>query len=104
LKRGDVVLVAAGKPRPAVIVQADVFPTPVEILICPFTTTILQAPLYRLTVLATSGNGLHNDSQLMVDKLGPVRRDFIDKVVGRLGAEDLTRLTEAMTLLLGLAD
>jgi mRNA interferase MazF len=104
LKRGDVVLVAAGKPRPAVIVQADVFPTPVEVLICPFTTTILQAPLYRLMVLAGSENGLRIDSQLMVDKLGPVRREYIDRVVGRLAADDLTRLTEAMALLLGLAE
>ena len=103
MKRGDVVLVAGGKPRPAVIVQGDLFPTPVEVLICPFTTTILEAPLYRLLILASQENGLRVDSQLMVDKLGPVRRSHVDKVVGTLGPDDLMRLNEAMAVMLGLA-
>lgn len=101
MKRGDVVRVAMGKPRPAVVVQDDQFDTPVDIILCPFTTTLLDAPLYRLPVPATAENGLTTMSQLMVDKIGPARRDRIDAVIGRLSAEDMTRLTEAMAIILG---
>lgn len=102
MKRGDVVRVADGKPRPAVVVQDDQFETPVDVIVCPFTTTLLDAPIYRLHVLATPENGLRSDSQLMVDKIGPARRDRVDEVVGRLGPSDLERLTEAMAIILGI--
>ena len=101
MKRGDVVSVAMGKPRPAVIVQDDQFATPVDVLLCPFTSTILDAPIYRLHVPATPENGLEVDSQLMVDKIGPARRDRIDRVIGRLSDNDLARLTDAMAIMLG---
>ncbi|MEO5641090.1 MAG: type II toxin-antitoxin system PemK/MazF family toxin [Sphingomicrobium sp.] len=102
LKRGDVVRVASGKPRPAVIVQGDQFVTPIDILLCPFTTTLLDAPIYRVPVPATPHNGLRSDSQLMVDKIGPARRDQIDEVIGQLSAEDMARLTESMAIILGI--
>ena len=101
MKRGDVVRLALGKPRPAVIVQDDRFETPADVIVCPFTSTILDAPIYRLHVPATPENGLQVDSQLMVDKIGPARRERIEGVIGQLGMEDMTRLTEAMAILLG---
>ena len=94
-------MVAEGKPRPAVIVQDDQFATPIDVLMCPFTTTLLDAPLYRLPIGVTPHNGLKADSQLMVDKIGPGRRDKIDKIVGRLTDEDMEQLTEAMAIILG---
>lgn len=90
-----------GKPRPAVIVQDDQFETPVDVILCPFTSTMLDAPIYRLHVPATPENGLQVASQLMVDKIGPARRDKIDRLIGRLGDDDLTRLTDAMAIMLG---
>ena len=101
MKRGDVVRIAVGKPRPAVIVQDDRLKTPVDVIVCPLTSVILDAPIYRLHVPATPENGLQIDSQLMVDKIGPARRDRIDSVIGQLGIEEMTRLTEAMAILLG---
>ena len=103
MRRGDVVRVAEGKPRPAVVIQADYLPTPVEVLLCPFTTTIQDAPLYRVTVEASARNGLTATSQLMVDKIGPARRDRIDGVVGRLSDADLDRLGTALALMLDVA-
>lgn len=101
MKRGDIVTIAEGKPRPAVIVQSDQLATPVDVLLCPFTTTLLDAPIYRLSISATPLNMLKVDSQLMVDKIGPGRRDRIDHVIGRLTDEELARLTEAMAVMLG---
>lgn len=101
MKRGDIVRVAIGKPRPAVIIQDDQFETPVDVLICPLTSTFIDAPIYRLPVVATPQNGLNTDSQLMVDKIGPARRSQIDRVIGQLGPDDLARLTESMAVILG---
>ena len=74
MKRGDVVIIADGKPRPAVIVQDDRFATPVDVLLCPLTTTLIDAPLYRIPVAVTPSNGLKVSSQLMVDKVSSVSR------------------------------
>jgi mRNA interferase MazF len=101
LKRGDVVTVAEGKPRPAVIVQDDQFATPVDVLLCPFTTTLLDAPIYRLPINASQQNGLKADSQLMVDKIGLGRRDRVDAVIGQLTDDEMARLTEAMAVMFG---
>jgi mRNA interferase MazF len=55
LKRGDIVVVALpgdyGRPRPALIVQADLFnETHASVTVVPVTSTLVDAPLFRLTV------------------------------------------------------
>lgn len=50
LRRGDVVTVAAsgdfGKPRPAVVVQSDVFPYEhASVIVCQMTSTLVDAPI-----------------------------------------------------------
>ena len=82
--------------------QADGIETPFDILVCPFTTTRVDAPLYRLPINPSAANGLLAASQLMVDKVGPVSRNNIAKVVGRLSAEDLLRLEVALVTMLDL--
>jgi mRNA interferase MazF len=75
LRRGVVVTVASagvysGKPRPAVVVQADRWlQTHPSVTLCPLTSTLRQAPLVRIAVEPSPRNGLHKPSQLMVDKL-----------------------------------
>ena len=76
--RGDVVLVAGGvyatKPRPAVIVQDDLFASTNSVTVCHFTTTEVDAPLLRLPVPADEASGLDTPSFVMVDKVTTVRR------------------------------
>lgn len=103
LTRGDVVRVAEGKPRPAIIVQSDRLPTPDRILICPLTSDLTQAPLYRLKILPDDGNRLIAASQLMIDRVGPARRERIDGVIGRLADADVDRLDVALAVMLDLA-
>lgn len=108
LTRGDVVIVVLqgdyGKPRPALVVQSDLFnDAHASISVVPVTTALVDAPLFRLTVEASSVNGLRTLSQLMIDKLTAVRRDRIDRVVGRLGDEVMLRVNRALALWLGLA-
>lgn len=102
MKRGDVVLMADGKPRPAVVVQADQVPTPATVLLCPLSSFLVEAPLYRPQVEPDATNGLTRTSQLMADKTGPVRRDLCGDVIGTLAPGDLRRLDVALAVVLGL--
>lgn len=108
MARGTVVTVAAGngyagKPRPAVILQDDRFDATDSVTIALFTTTEVEAPLFRLAVTPTPANGLTQPSWIMADKLVTVPRARIGKTVGRLSDEDMLRLNRALLVFLGLA-
>jgi|SRR5262245_9722033 len=108
LTRGAMVLVTFvgeyGKTRPAVIVQADGFNTTSQesFVVVPFTSEILTAPIFRLTVDPTSDNGLQKVSQLMIDKLTVTPRSRIKAMLGRLEDDHMLRVTRAMALWLGI--
>lgn len=109
MKRGDVVTVAAagdyGKPRPAVIVQTDAFPTGhASIVICQMTSEIADAPDFRVTIDPHPANGLRVPSQVMADKPTTIRRERVGRTIGHLGAEDMGRLNIALAFVMGLAD
>jgi len=109
MRRGDVVIVAAagdyGKPRPAVIVQSDVFPeTHGSVVICQMTSELAPAPDFRVMVEPSEDNGLRVPSQIMADKPVTVRRERVGQVVGRLGVEDIARLNVALAFVMGLGD
>jgi len=108
MKRGDVVTVALpgdyGKPRPAVVVQSDHFNnTHASITVVPVTSTLVNAPLFRLAVEPSAQNGLRSLSQVMVDKLRTVRRERVGATIGVLEQETLTRVNRALALWLGIA-
>jgi mRNA interferase MazF len=108
LKRGEVWTVAgakdySGKPRPVVIVQDDQFDVTASITVCPFTTNPADAPLLRLPVQPSEGNGLREACRLMVDKITTVPRTKMGKHVGQLAPEDMVRLNRAMLVFLGIA-
>jgi mRNA interferase MazF len=102
LRRGTVVTVASpgvysGKPRPAVVVQADRWlQAHPSITLCPLTSTLRQAPLVRIAVDPSSRNGLRKPSQLMVDKLFTVSLQAVGEVVGQLEPDVLTELDLAL--------
>lgn len=107
LSRGDLVVSAApgdfGKPRPALVVQADLFnPTHASIVICPITSHLVDAPLFRLTIWPSRENGLKAESQIMVDKITAIHRERIGKRIGRLGDAELAEVDRALLLWLGI--
>lgn len=108
MRRGEVWTLAGGgdytgKPRPAVIVQDDLFDATASVTVCAFTTDPTEAPLFRLPFEPTQENGLREASSLMVDKVTTVRRDRLGSRIGRLGLEDMVRLNRAILVFLGLA-
>lgn len=106
--RGDVWTVAgggyAGKPRPAVIIQNDIFSDRVSATICLLTTIQEEYPLFRIRIAPASTNGLSELSYCMVDKITTVRNDQLGHRIGRLTAEEMQRLGQAIALYLGLGE
>ena len=108
MNRGDLVVVAMagdyGKPRPALVVQSDLFnETHASVTVMPVTSTIVDAPLFRLIVEASPANGLRSLSQVMVDKLTTVRTAKVGKTIGRLEDDAMQRVNRALALWCGLA-
>lgn len=108
MTRGDVVTVAAGggfggKPRPALVLQADDFAELGTVVVALFTGTLTETQLIRLRFPATKANGLARTSELMIDILVTARRDDIGKVIGRLDDDEMERVDQALLTLLGLA-
>lgn len=97
--------VYATKPRPALIVQDDLFDATSSVIVAPMTSTLLDAPLMRIRISGGDGrlSGLDRDSDVMIDKLTTVRRSNVLGRVGRPTAEQLVEVERAMMAFLGLA-
>lgn len=107
VRRGDVVTVAAkghysGKPRPALVLQSDLFSALGSVTICLLTTEILDAPLFRLTVEASSSNGLQHTSHIMIDKIVTVPRETIGARIGSVDRELMVRVDRSLAVFLGI--
>ena len=88
MTRGSIVVMAArgvhtGKPRPAIIVQADTFnSTHASVTVCPITSDCVDAPLFRVTLPPGQGTGLSTTSQVMVDKVVSIPRESVGRQIG----------------------
>ena len=106
VRRGDVVKVALsgdyGKPRPALVVQADVFDAIPSVTILPLTSQLIDATLIRISIPPTSVNGLRVASQVMIDKAITVPRSRVGGVIGRLDEEALGTVGAALRRFLDL--
>jgi len=102
LKRGSIVVVAArgpytGKPRPAVVVQSDLFnPTHASVTLCPISSDCVDAPLFRLTLSPGARTGLEKVSQVMVDKIVSVPRSAVKGEIGQCDARELEAVEDGL--------
>lgn len=107
MNRGELWTVAGGvyasKPRPALIVQDDLFDATGSVTVVPLTTTLTDAPLLRVRVASSELSGLDQDSDIMIDELTTVRRSKVLDRVGRLAAEHLAEVERCLMTFLGLA-
>lgn len=90
-----------GKPRPALIVQSDLFDEHPSVTILPVTSELRQLPLFRVPVAPSEANGLKKPSEIMIDKAQTVPRERIGEVFGHLGEEDMLAVSRSLAVFLG---
>jgi mRNA interferase MazF len=106
MKRGDLVTLAVGgdygKPRPALVVQADAWSGLSSVTVLRLTSDLHDAPLLRIQVEPSPDNGLRQPSQIMIDRAvsAPVTR--IGPVIGHLDAGTMQSVSRALASFLGL--
>jgi len=107
MQRGDLVSVAIqgdfGKPRPALVIQSPLFASHTSVTVLFVTSTLVDAPLLRVTVQAAPGNGLEKTSQIMIDKSMTLKREKIGPVLGRVNPDELTQVERSLAVFLGIA-
>jgi len=108
MKRGDLVVVSLagdyGKPRPALVIQSDLFAGHASVTLLPITGhRVEDASLLRLNVEPTSENGLRKPSQVMIDKAHTLPREKVGASFGRLDDGTMMEITRALSVFLGIA-
>lgn len=105
--RGDLVTVAMqgdfGKPRPALVIQADQFNEHATVTVLPLTSVLVAAPLLRITIEPSTENGLQKPLQVMLDKAVTVKRDKIGAAFGRIDANAMVEVDRCLAVFLGIA-
>lgn len=107
MKRGDLVTIALqgdmGKPRPALIVQSELFAEHPSVVILPVTSELRDTPLFRITIEPSAENGLKVPSQIMVDKPQSVPAEKIGPAFGQVEQGTLVEVNRALAVFLGIA-
>lgn len=105
MKRGDLVTVSLsgdyGKPRPALVIQSDLFDEHPSVTVLPITSHLRATPLFRVTIKSSKENGLQEISQVMVDKIHTISREKIGKTFGKLSDDQILTINRALAVFLG---
>jgi mRNA interferase MazF len=103
---GDVVVLAdragryTGKPRPALVVQADLFPGTDSLVVCLITSVERNAPLLRVALPANKQTGLQQSSWIQIEKITAVSCNQIGRRIGTAGATVMLEVIRCLAVLL----
>jgi mRNA interferase MazF len=105
MARGDLVVVSLpgdyGKPRPALVIQSDLFSDHPSVTVLPITTHLIEAPLLRVGL--PPGSSVRQPSQIQIDKPQTPRRERIGQVIGHVDQRVLLNVNRMLAVFLGLA-
>ena len=106
MKRGDLVAVAFrgdyGKPRPALVIRSDIYREIDSVVVLPLTSTLIDKPILRVTIVPNSINGLRTVSQVMVDKPMSLPVEKVGMVIGHLSDSEMLNITSLLAPFLGI--
>src|SRR5260363_141571 len=91
------------KPRPAIIIQSDIFNELKSISVLPLTSHIEDAPVFRVVIEPDKSNGISKLSQAMVDKIMPVRKEKISGIIGKINRKLMIKIESAIAIFYGIA-
>ena len=108
LKRGQLISIAIqgdfGKPRPALVIQSDMFnETHNTVTVALITSDLIDAPIFRVNIDPTEENGLNHKSQIQVDKIMTIKKDKVGSVIGKADDTTMIKVNRAMAVWVGLA-
>ena len=107
MKRGDLIPVvlagAYGKPRPALVIQSNLFSMHPSLTVLPVTSELRPVETFRVRVEPSKKNGLRDTSQIMVDKAHTIPRDKVGEPFGTLDAQTMQAVNRTLAVFLGLA-
>jgi mRNA interferase MazF len=107
MNRGDLISVSLpgdyGKPRPALVIQSDIYRHLNSLTVLPLTRNTLSPEACRVTVQPSEENGLLETSQVMVEKAASLRQSKAGPLIGRLSADDMNAVDRALAIFFGLA-
>ena len=92
-----------GKPRPALIIQANQFANTDTVTVLLISRTLVDAPLIRIDVDPRLENGLRKPSQIMIDKTMTLKRERVGQVLGQLDDGAMLSVSRAFAVFVGLA-
>lgn len=106
--RGNLVTVSApgayGTPRPALVIQSDIFSEHPSIVVLPLTSDVRDdVSTFRVTVEPTEKNGLAKTSQIMADKPLTVQSEKIGDAFGVLDMATIKEVDRVIAVFLGIA-
>lgn len=105
MNRGELWTVSGGgyaaKPRPALIIQDDLFSATESVVVIPLTSVVVaDSVVARLAVPTTTG--IAQPSFAMIDKITAVRRSNLGKQIGRVSAALMVEIERSVMVFLGL--
>ena len=103
--RGELWTVSGGvyakKPRPALIIQDDLFSATDSVVVIPLTAAVADAPVARVAIPTTTG--ITQASFAMIDKITTVRRSSLGARIGRVPTAMMADIERSLLVFLGLA-
>lgn len=105
--RGSLVTVAHqgdfGKPRPALVIQSNLFSEHPSVTVLPLSSTLVDAPLIRVTLQPSATNRLRAASQVMVDKATTVLRSKLGPAFGTVDDQVMVQVERSLAVFVGIA-
>ena len=107
MKRGDIVTIALqgdyGKPRPALIIQSDLFSELSSVTVLPITSHLNDLDQLRLNIEAGPKTGLTVQSQIMIDKAQTLPASKVGATIGAADRETMAAVNRALAIFFGIA-
>ncbi|WP_277211567.1 type II toxin-antitoxin system PemK/MazF family toxin [Isoptericola croceus] len=107
-RRGEIWTIAGGagrltsKPRPALVLQSDLFDAMDSVTVVFLTTDLTSSPT-RVPVAADDLTGISRPSFAMADKITTVRRTNLGERCGRVDTSTMLDVERGVAVFLGLA-
>jgi mRNA interferase MazF len=106
MKYGDLVTIALqgefGKPRPALVIQSDLFSEHSTVTVLLLTRNLVNAPLLRVTLEPNEENKLQKSSQVMIDKAMTTRREKIGDAFGVVNRDLMQNINRRLAIFLNI--